>query len=139
MQSVAYICPGAADAVECAYVVRCMPIGDTTPCSGLHAGGQPDAHGWHHAPWLPPHPAADCRLHHSQAVPGALHFATMGTVQQWPLASCVWPFDISLVLQREQYIEERHRHRYEVNPDLVEQLEQHGLRFVGKDETVRLQ
>jgi len=32
-------------------------------------------------------------------------------------------------------IEERHRHRYEVNPDLVPELEAAGLIFVGKDET----
>lgn len=30
---------------------------------------------------------------------------------------------------------ERHRHRYEVNPELVPKLEAAGLRFVGKDET----
>ncbi|KAG0085799.1 CTP synthase ura7 [Podila epicladia] len=30
---------------------------------------------------------------------------------------------------------ERHRHRYEVNPDLVGQFEAKGLSFVGKDET----
>jgi CTP synthase len=30
---------------------------------------------------------------------------------------------------------ERHRHRYEVNPDLVRSLEKAGLHFVGKDET----
>lgn len=30
---------------------------------------------------------------------------------------------------------ERHRHRYEVNPDLVGQLEAAGLQFVGKDDT----
>lgn len=29
---------------------------------------------------------------------------------------------------------ERHRHRYEVNPDYVPQIEKMGLRFVGKDE-----
>ena len=40
-------------------------------------------------------------------------------------------------MQRDQYIDERHRHRYEVNPELVPQLEAHGLRFVGKDDTVR--
>ncbi|OJJ50179.1 hypothetical protein ASPZODRAFT_13268 [Penicilliopsis zonata CBS 506.65] len=34
-----------------------------------------------------------------------------------------------------QQIWERHRHRYEVNPDLVEDLEKGGLSFVGKDET----
>ena len=30
-------------------------------------------------------------------------------------------------------IHERHRHRYEVNPDMIEEFEQAGLRFVGKD------
>ncbi|POR31750.1 CTP synthase [Tolypocladium paradoxum] len=34
-------------------------------------------------------------------------------------------------------VEERHRHRYEVNPDYVEELEQAGLTFVGKDDTGR--
>ncbi|GMM37842.1 CTP synthase [Saccharomycopsis crataegensis] len=29
---------------------------------------------------------------------------------------------------------ERHRHRYEVNPKLVSEIENHGLSFVGKDE-----
>lgn len=29
---------------------------------------------------------------------------------------------------------ERHRHRYEVNPKLVEEIESKGLKFVGKDE-----
>lgn len=37
--------------------------------------------------------------------------------------------------QTEQYVDERHRHRYEVNPELVPQFEEAGLRFVGKDET----
>lgn len=30
---------------------------------------------------------------------------------------------------------ERHRHRYEVNPDIVPKLEEAGLQFVGRDET----
>ena len=34
-----------------------------------------------------------------------------------------------------EYIDERHRHRYEVNPELVDQLEQKGLKFTGKDDT----
>ncbi|KDP28229.1 hypothetical protein JCGZ_14000 [Jatropha curcas] len=34
-----------------------------------------------------------------------------------------------------QYIDERHRHRYEVNPDVIGVLEERGLKFVGKDET----
>lgn len=32
-------------------------------------------------------------------------------------------------------IEERHRHRYEVNPDFVEDLEKAGLTFIGKDDS----
>ncbi|TFJ81514.1 hypothetical protein NSK_007155 [Nannochloropsis salina CCMP1776] len=32
-------------------------------------------------------------------------------------------------------VDERHRHRYEVNPDVVSDLEAAGLRFVGKDRT----
>ncbi|GAB4841590.1 CTP synthase 1 [Ancistrocladus abbreviatus] len=33
------------------------------------------------------------------------------------------------------FIDERHRHRYEVNPDKVAQLEKAGMLFTGKDET----
>ncbi|KAF3328579.1 CTP synthase isoform X1 [Carex littledalei] len=33
------------------------------------------------------------------------------------------------------YVDERHRHRYEVNPDMITELEKAGLAFVGKDET----
>ena len=32
-------------------------------------------------------------------------------------------------------VDERHRHRYEVNPDIIEDIEEAGLKFVGKDET----
>lgn len=34
-----------------------------------------------------------------------------------------------------QEIEERHRHRYEINPEYIGKLEAAGLQFVGKDET----
>ncbi|KAG0448220.1 hypothetical protein HPP92_027915 [Vanilla planifolia] len=34
-----------------------------------------------------------------------------------------------------KYVDERHRHRYEVNPDFVPKLERSGLAFVGKDES----
>ena len=33
------------------------------------------------------------------------------------------------------HVDERHRHRYEVNPDLIERIEAAGLIYVGKDET----
>ncbi|XVE48406.1 hypothetical protein DITRI_Ditri01bG0000200 [Diplodiscus trichospermus] len=36
-----------------------------------------------------------------------------------------------------RFIDERHRHRYEVNPDMVARLENAGLSFTGKDETGR--
>jgi CTP synthase len=39
--------------------------------------------------------------------------------------------------QREAHIDERHRHRYEVNPEMVPELERVGCRFVGRDETGR--
>ena len=38
-------------------------------------------------------------------------------------------------LQADRWVDERHRHRFEVNPTLVDQLEAAGLRFVGKDES----
>ena len=33
------------------------------------------------------------------------------------------------------HVDERHRHRYEVNPDCVDAIESKGMKFVGKDET----
>ncbi|XP_044509737.1 CTP synthase-like isoform X2 [Mangifera indica] len=35
------------------------------------------------------------------------------------------------------FIDERHRHRYEVNPDMISTFENAGLSFTGKDETGR--
>ena len=32
-------------------------------------------------------------------------------------------------------VSERHRHRYEVNPDVVDKIHGAGLKFVGRDET----
>eukprot|EP01132_Coremiostelium_polycephalum_P003876 gene3876-4835_t len=39
------------------------------------------------------------------------------------------------ITQSGQTIDERHRHRYEVNPECVAQLEEKGLHFVGQDST----
>lgn len=33
------------------------------------------------------------------------------------------------------YVYERHRHRYEVNPEKIDDLTKAGMFFVGKDET----
>lgn len=38
-------------------------------------------------------------------------------------------------LYKKEVIEERHRHRYEVNPEYTDRLEAAGLNFVGKDDT----
>jgi CTP synthase len=34
----------------------------------------------------------------------------------------------------EPEIHERHRHRYEINPDYIRRLEENGLQFVGRDD-----
>ncbi len=34
-----------------------------------------------------------------------------------------------------QGVKERHRHRYEVNPQFVDRLQKAGIDFIGKDET----
>ncbi|MCS5537453.1 MAG: CTP synthetase, partial [Candidatus Poseidoniaceae archaeon] len=33
------------------------------------------------------------------------------------------------------HVDERHRHRYEVNPALIDDIEAKGLKFVGKDDS----
>ncbi|KAA3467227.1 CTP synthase [Gossypium australe] len=35
------------------------------------------------------------------------------------------------------FVDERHRHRYEVNPDMISELEAAGMSFVGRDESGR--
>ncbi|KAK4418078.1 CTP synthase [Sesamum alatum] len=42
---------------------------------------------------------------------------------------------IAKLYHNSEYVDERHRHRYEVNPDMANVLEESGLKFVGKDET----
>ncbi|XP_057970822.1 uncharacterized protein LOC131159715 [Malania oleifera] len=43
----------------------------------------------------------------------------------------------SKLYHNSQYVDERHRHRYEVNPEAIGTLEEAGLKFVGKDESGR--
>jgi CTP synthase len=40
-------------------------------------------------------------------------------------------------LYGEKIIYERHRHRYEVNEEYIREIESHGMKFTGKDETGR--
>lgn len=61
------------------------------------------------------------------------------------LGSRVTKFVTSNSILRELYgnvdaVYERHRHRYEINPDYVDQLEKSGIRFVGKnDDEIRME
>ncbi|KAL5700954.1 CTP synthase (glutamine hydrolyzing) [Ranunculus cassubicifolius] len=41
----------------------------------------------------------------------------------------------SKLYHNSDYVEERHRHRYEVNPECISKLEEAGLKFVGRDES----
>ncbi|KAK6941059.1 Glutamine amidotransferase [Dillenia turbinata] len=43
----------------------------------------------------------------------------------------------SKLYQNSEFVEERHRHRYEVNPEVIDTLEDAGLKFVGRDESGR--
>ncbi|KAH1227201.1 CTP synthase [Glycine max] len=53
------------------------------------------------------------------------------------LLICTLTFCMFLIARygNSEYVDERHRHRYEVNPDVIETLEEAGLKFVGKDES----
>eukprot|EP01084_Bolivina_argentea_P026776 49799_1 len=42
---------------------------------------------------------------------------------------------VSVLYKGEHSVMERHRHRYEVNPEFVKQIEEKGMKFVGRDET----
>ncbi|KAG9159140.1 hypothetical protein Leryth_025978 [Lithospermum erythrorhizon] len=46
-------------------------------------------------------------------------------------------FKSVILYGNKNFVDERHRHRYEVNPDMVPKLEEAGLLFTGKDETGR--
>ncbi|KAK4273256.1 hypothetical protein QN277_021695 [Acacia crassicarpa] len=41
----------------------------------------------------------------------------------------------SKLYHNSEHVDERHRHRYEVNPDVIGTLEEAGLKFVGRDES----
>jgi CTP synthase len=41
-------------------------------------------------------------------------------------------------LYKEQKVTERHRHRFEVNPDYYELLEEHGMTLCGRDTKTKL-
>lgn len=69
------------------------------------------------------------------------HGGKMGATMRLGLRTTIWQPDTQWSKLRALYgvqnegINERHRHRYEVNPAYVEQLQSKGLEFIGKDET----
>ncbi|KAI8476595.1 MAG: CTP synthase N-terminus-domain-containing protein [Monoraphidium minutum] len=77
-----------------------------------------------------PHPAVVFMPEIStQHMGGTMRLGARRTVLQ--TINCI----TAKLYQKEHYIDERHRHRYEVNPEMVPKLEAAGLMFVGKDET----
>ncbi|XP_052810438.1 CTP synthase 2-like [Mya arenaria] len=61
----------------------------------------------------------------------------MGGTMRLGLRKTLFKTDKSIMKKlygNSDYVEERHRHRYEINPELVEQFEAKGMRFVGRSE-----
>ncbi|WAR06957.1 PYG1B-like protein [Mya arenaria] len=59
----------------------------------------------------------------------------MGGTMRLGLRKTLFKTDKSIMKKlygNSDYVEERHRHRYEINPELVEQFEAKGMRFVGR-------
>lgn len=69
------------------------------------------------------------------------HPGKLGGTMRLGLRSTLWQPETQWSKLRALYglqnesINERHRHRYEVNPDYIERLQEKGLTFIGKDET----
>ncbi len=55
-----------------------------------------------------------------------------GTMRLGEHVTEVDPDSLAGSLYGEERVRERHRHRYEVNPDYVDRLEEHGMRFSGR-------
>ena len=60
---------------------------------------------------------------------GTMRLGTRPTL--WQVDSC----QIRTLYGPGDAVDERHRHRYEVNPDLIERIEAAGLVYVGKDDS----
>ncbi|KAF2862328.1 CTP synthase [Piedraia hortae CBS 480.64] len=69
------------------------------------------------------------------------HPGIMGGTMRLGLRKTIWQKDTEWSSLRKLYglqnesINERHRHRYEVNPKYIDALQEKGLQFIGKDET----
>ena len=69
------------------------------------------------------------------------HTGIMGGTMRLGLRPTIWQPNTEWSKLRALYglsnasINERHRHRYEVNPEYIDKLQSNGLTFIGKDET----
>ncbi|XP_053672324.1 CTP synthase [Anopheles nili] len=74
-----------------------------------------------------PHPLViDMPEHHTGVYGGTMRLGKRTTIFQGQSK-------IRQLYGNQTQIEERHRHRYEVNPKYIDQLTAHGMRFVGTD------
>uniref|UniRef100_A0A182Y8D5 CTP synthase n=1 Tax=Anopheles stephensi TaxID=30069 RepID=A0A182Y8D5_ANOST len=74
-----------------------------------------------------PHPLViDMPEHHTGILGGTMRLGKRTTIFRGDSK-------IRQLYNNKDQIDERHRHRYEVNPKYVAQLEQNGMRFVGTD------
>nr|POE52297.1 ctp synthase [Quercus suber] len=70
--------------------------------------------------------------HHPGQLGGTMRLGLRSTVWQ---PSTEWSKLRALYGLQNDAINERHRHRYEVNPKYIDSLQEKGLTFIGKDET----
>jgi len=70
--------------------------------------------------------------HHTGVIGGTMRLGLRPTMWQ---PNTQWSKLRALYGLENESINERHRHRYEVNPNYIDQLQAKGLTFIGKDET----
>lgn len=70
--------------------------------------------------------------HHPGQLGGTMRLGLRPTIWQ---QNTEWSRLRALYGLKNESINERHRHRYEVNPAYIDQLQEKGLSFIGKDET----
>ncbi|KAK4561628.1 CTP synthase ura7 [Recurvomyces mirabilis] len=70
--------------------------------------------------------------HHPGVLGGTMRLGRRPTLWQ---PDTEWSKLRALYGLQNESIDERHRHRYEVNPKYIDQLQDQGLTFIGKDET----
>ena len=70
--------------------------------------------------------------HHTGVMGGTMRLGLRPTIWQ---ENTEWSKLRALYGLKNESINERHRHRYEVNPEYIDQLQAKGLTFIGKDES----